>query len=302
VTGSRSRQGAEARLAWIYMAPALLTVAAVALFPALWTFWESLHRHDLRAPSEGRPFVGLANYAEALSTPRFRAALGHTLLFVVVTVTLELLLGLLLALALDRAFRGRALARAAVLVPWAIPTVVAAIVWRFLFTSDSGLVNALLARAGVVDASFVWFTRARAAWVPVVAADVWKMTPFVVLLLLAGLQNIPRELYEAARLDGAGWWRQLRFITLPLLMPALVVAGLFRALDALRVFDLIYVLTGGGPGTATEPIALYVFQSLFQNLRFGYGSALSVVVFLLVFLLALLVIRGYGARLLRVDP
>lgn len=285
----------ERRLAWALLSPALAVLAAVAVFPLGWTVWESLHRHDLRMPWLGRPFAGLANYAELAGDGRFWEALGHTAFFTAATVALELALGLTLALALDRAVRGRGLLRAAVLVPWAIPTVVAALLWRFLFDSQAGIVNPLLIRTGLLDEPVVWMAGAATAWVPVVLADVWKTTPFVALLLLAGLQTIDRSLYESAAVDGAGALRQLVSITLPLLRPALLVALLFRTLDAFRVFDLVYVITGGGPGTATETLALYTFNTLFSNLRFGYGAALSVVVFGVVFLLAVGYIRLLGA-------
>jgi ABC-type sugar transport system permease subunit len=285
----------DRRLAWVFVLPALGLVALVAVFPLGWTIWESLHLHDLRMPWRGQPFIGLANYGELLGDPRFWGALLHTALFTLVSVTLELVLGLLVALALDRAFRGRGIVRAAVLLPWAIPTVVAALLWRFMFESQAGIVNAALVGAHVVDEPVVWFVRAATAWVPVVLADVWKATPFVALLLLAGLQSIDRSLYEAAAVDGAGWWWQLRHVTLPLLAPAILVALVFRTLDAFRVFDLIYVMTGGGPGTSTEPLALYTFDALLQNLRFGYGAALSVVVFVVTFTLALVYVRWLGA-------
>ncbi len=284
----------DRRLAWLLVSPALLVTAAVALFPLAWTVWESLHQHDLRMPWLGRPFVGLANYVEILGDARFWGAMLHTLFFTAVTVALELGLGLFLALAMNQAFRGRGLVRAAVLVPWAIPTVVAALLWRFLFDTQAGMANAALTGLGILDEPIVWFVHAATAWVPVILADVWKTTPFVALLLLAGLQGIDPALYEAAAVDGAGVWRRLWSVTLPLLKPALAVSLVFRTLDAFRVFDLIYVLTGGGPGTATEPIALYAFNALFSNLRFGYGAALSVIVFLVTFLLALLYLKGLG--------
>lgn len=287
----------DRRLAWTLVSPALLVTAGIAIFPLAWTVWESLHRHDLRMPWLGRPFVGLGNYAEILGDRRFWEAMLHTAFFTLVTVVLELGLGLFLALAMNRAFRGRGLVRAAVLVPWAIPTVVAALLWRFLFDSQAGVANAVLTGIGVLDEPVVWFVRTATAWVPVLLADVWKTTPFVALLLLAGLQGINPAVYEAAAVDGAGPWRQLWRITLPLLKPAVLVALIFRTLDAFRVFDLIYVLTGGGPGTATEPIALYAFNALFANLRFGYGAALSVIVFAVTFLLAVLYIRGLGLGL-----
>jgi len=291
----------EARAAWSMCLPALAVLGAVALFPLLWTFWESLHLHDLRMPWLGRPFVGLANYAEAMADTRFWWSLAHTAGFAAVSVTLELALGLLLAMGLHGAFAGRALARTAALLPWALPTVVAALLWRFLFDGATSPVNLGLAAVGVIDAPVVWLADAWLAWLPVILADVWKTTPFVALLLLAGLQGIDPSLYEAARVDGAGAWQRFRHVTLPLLRPALVVALVFRALDALRVFDLVYVLTGGGPGTATEPVALYAFKSLLQDLRFGFGSALSVVVFVLTFGLAWLYVRLAGRALLEQD-
>ena len=278
----------------LLVAPALAVIALIAIFPLAWTVWESLHRHDLRMPWLGRPFVGLANYVTIVHDGRFWSALAHTAFFTGVSVSLELVIGLVFALAMNRAFRGRGLVRAAVLVPWAIPTVVAALLWRFIFGAQAGIANAVLADLGVIHQPIVWFVHAATAWVPVILADVWKTTPFVALLLLAGLQNIDPGLYEAAAVDGATpWWRLTR-ITIPLLKPAIVLVLIFRTLDAFRVFDLIYVLTGGGPGTSTEPIALYTFTALLQNLEFGYGSALSVVIFLITFGLALVYIRGIG--------
>jgi multiple sugar transport system permease protein len=260
--------------------PAVLTILLVALFPLGWTIWESLHLHDLRMPWLGRPFVGLDNYVEVLHDRRFWDSMAHTLWFAVVSVSLELVVGCMLALAMNRTFRGRTLVRLAILIPWAIPTVVAALVWRFMFEGLEG-----------------WLAHDLKAWVPIILADAWKETPFVALLLLAGLQGIDPSLYEAARIDGASSWRQFRHVTLPLLAPAIMVALIFRTMNAFRVFDLIYVLTGGGPGTATEPISLYTFNSLMQNLRFGYGSTLSVLVFLVTFGLALGYIRLLGRGL-----
>jgi ABC-type sugar transport system permease subunit len=287
----------EERLGWALAFPALGIVALIAVFPMLWTFWESLHLDDLRMPWLGRPFVGWGNYVEVTSDPRFWSALGRTTSFALVTVALELAAGLVLALMLDRIVRGRGLVRTIVILPWAIPTVVAALVWRFIFESPGGLATAALAEIGV--AAPTWFADEFAAWVPLVLADVWKTTPFVALLLLAGLQNIDRSLYEAADVDGAGPWQQFINITLPLLRPALLVAALFRALDAFRVFDVMFVMTGGGPGTATETVAMYTFSTLLQHLRFGYGAALSVIAFVLAFALALVGLRLFGAGALQ---
>jgi len=263
----------EERHGWLLVAPAVAVVAAIAVFPLAWTAWESLHAHDLRMPARGRPFVGVAEYAALAASARFWAALAHTLLFAIATVTLELGLGLGLALLLHRVGRGRGAVRALTLLPWAIPTVVAALIWRFLF-ADTG-----------------WLVDPIRAWGPLILADVWKTTPFAALLLLAGLQGIDETLYDAARTDGASAWQQLVHVTLPLLKPALLVVLVFRTLDAVRVFDLVFVATGGGPGTATEPISLYAFTTLLGDLRFGRGSALSMVVFALAFGLALVYVR-----------
>jgi multiple sugar transport system permease protein len=284
--------GSDARLALLLVAPALIVIAGMALLPIGATLWTALHLHDLRFPWLGTPFIGLDNFAEALGDRRFQSALVRTVVFAAVTVPLELGLGLALALVMHHLVRGRSLVRIAVLLPWAIPTVVAALVWRFLFEAQTGILNVPLRAIGVISGSFDWFVDPVAAWIPIGAADIWKTTPFVAILLLAGLQAIDRDLYEAAGIDGAGPVRQFVTITLPLLTPALIVAGAFRTLDALRLFDLPYVLTGGGPGTATEPLSLYAFIALMQRLRFGYGSALSITVFLLTFVFALICVRA----------
>ena len=271
----------ERRIAWLLVAPALLFVVGGALGPIAATLWEALHLHDLRLPWLGRPFIGLGNFVEAAGDDRFLAALGRTVVFAAITVPLELALGLALALVMHIAVRGRAPIRLALLLPWTIPAVVAALVWRFI------------ADAQGAD----WFLTPLGAWVPIAAADIWKTTPFVAVLLLAGLQTIDPALHEAAAIDGAGPVRRFVTITLPLLRQAIVVAAAFRTLDALRLFDLPYVMTGGGPGTATEPLSLYAFIALMQRLRFGYGSALSIVVFVLTFGFALVWVRTFGRAL-----
>jgi len=282
------RQG-EVRLAWQLVLPALVMLGLTALVPIGWTAWEALQLHDLRMPWLGRPFIGGANYIEAISDRRFLEAAFHTAVFAGVAVTVEMCGGLVLALGLERVTHGVRVMRTAILLPWAVPTVVAALVWRFIFESPGGMATMAVEQLGV--AAPTWLADPVAAWVPVVLADVWKTMPFVALLLIAGLQNIDPLLYEAASIDGASAWRQFVDITLPLLRPALTVAFLFRLLDAFRVFDIVYVLTGGGPGTATDPVAVYAFIALMQSLRFGYGSALSMIVFGVSFMVALVAVR-----------
>jgi ABC-type sugar transport system permease subunit len=292
-TGRRRSNDADARLAWTLTLPALAIVSVFGFIPIVWTFWESLHFHDLRMPWLGRPFVGAANYIAVAADARFWSALGHTAFFVAATLVIELAAGLLLAMALDRVARFRGFVRTAVLLPWAVPTVVVALVWRFMFESPGGLASALA--GGFRFAPETWFADPVAAWIPLILADAWKTTPFVAILLLAGLQQIDRSLYEAADVDGANAWRQFLHITLPLLAPAMLVAALFRSLDAFRVFDLVYVMTGGGPGTSTEPIALLTFATLLQNLEFGLGAALSMIVFAIAFLVSLAAIGLFGS-------
>src|SRR5690606_23345074 len=262
----------EERTAAALVAPAVLVIAAMALVPLAWTAWESLHVHDLRMPERGQPFVGAAHYLELAGDGRMWSALARTAAFTSITVALELVLGLALALVLDRV---RAI-RAVALLPWALPTVVVALVWRFLF-EDGG-----------------WLVDPTGAWVPLILADVWKTTPFVAILLLAGLQSIDPRLYDAARTDGASAWQQLVHITLPLLKPTLLVVLIFRTLDAFRVFDLVYVLTGGGPGTATEPVSLLAFDNLLRDLRFGRGAAIALVIFAITVGLAVVYARLLG--------
>ncbi|HET9955303.1 MAG TPA: extracellular solute-binding protein, partial [Polyangiaceae bacterium] len=289
-----AQQAREQRLGSLLIAPTLLCVVLLTLVPLWSAIADSLHAHDLRKPWLGRPFVGLANYSEVFGAGRFWGALVRTTLFTLVSVSLELVAGLAGALLLARTFRGRGLMRALALLPWALPTVVVALTFRFLFDSRSGPVHLLVSGLGLIGRERDWFSDELLAWIPILLADVWKTSPFVTLLLLSGLSSIPPSVYEAAALDGATRMRQLWYFTLPMLRQLIYVVVLLRALDAFRVFDLIYVLTQGGPGIATEPLAIYTHQVLLRNLDFGHGAALSVVIFaftLALCALALLLMR-----------
>nr|WP_216622951.1 sugar ABC transporter permease [Corallococcus exercitus] len=269
------------------VAPAVGVLTVVALYPVLAAVWLSLHRFILVFGE--RRFTGVENYVYLMGDARFWSALGNTAYFTAVAVTVELLLAVPLALLLNRAFPGRGLLRASVLVPWAIPTVVSARLWAWMFNPDYGLINRMLGGAEVN-----WLGAPGYALHAAILVDVWKTTPFVALLMLAGLQGIPEDLYKAARVDGASEWRQFRSITLPLLKPALLLAVLFRSLDAFRVFDAIYVLTEGGPANTTETLSIYAYKTLMRSGDFGYGSALSVATFLCVVLLAVVWLRWLG--------
>ena len=253
-----------------FLAPAAIVLTAVTLYPILYVLWLSLQRYSLIAgPAR---FVGLDNFERLLGDPRFWNALGNTVYFTGLSVAAELILGLAIALLLARAFIGRAALRAIVLLPWAIPTVVAARMWEWMYNGDFGVINYLLGTDINWLGSPVWAIHAA------IAMDVWKSTPFVALLLLAGRMTIAPELYQAARLDGAGTWALFRHVTLPLLRPLIFIVLIFRTIDAFRVFDAIYVLTGGGPANTTETLSIYAYKVLFQGLEFGYGSAIAAAV------------------------
>ncbi len=279
----------ERRQAWALVAPAVAVLVAVALYPVLHALWLSLHRHVLVFHEHA--FVGADNYAFLVTDARFFAALRTTAYFAAVAVAVELLLALPLALLLHRASPARGLLRAAVLVPWAVPTVVSAKLWAHLFNPDFGLVARLLPGD---DPN--WLGSPFWALHAAILVDVWKTTPFVALLLLAGLQGIPEDLYRAARVDGASAWRTFRSITLPLLRPAILLALLFRTLDALRVFDAVYVLTEGGPANTTETLSIYAYKTLMRAGDFGYGSTLAVATFLCVAIVSLGYLRLLGAE------
>jgi multiple sugar transport system permease protein len=263
----RRREGANR-----FVMPALILLSLVTVYPVFYVFYLSLQRRLLIFDISR--FVGLENYLFLLRDERFWNALKNTVYFTAVSVSLELLLGLSIAMLLNRPFKLKGLVRAAILIPWAVPTVVSARMWEWIYNTDFGILNYLLGSKINWLGSPFWALNAA------VFMDVWKTTPFAAILLMAGLQVIPQELYQAARVDGAGSWEIFRKITLPLLKPVILVILIFRTLDAFRVFDAIYVLTGGGPANTTETLSIYAYKVLFQTLQFGYGSTLSVVVFL----------------------
>lgn len=264
---------------WGYLcaAPAVLLLAALALGPIIAAVGLSLQR---RLPIFGlHEFVGFANYLRLIEDDRFWSACRVTLYFTGVSVAAELALGLAIAVLLDRIGTRHPWLQAIVLIPWAVPTVVSARMWDWLYQPDHGLINYLLTGAGLIRHPVNWVGDPGWAIHAAIAMDVWKATPFAALLLLAGLKAIPQDLYRAARADGAGAWAIFRRITLPLLAPTILIVLVFRSLDAFRVFDAVYVLTGGGPGNSTETLSIYAYKTLFQTLQFGYGSALACAMF-----------------------
>jgi multiple sugar transport system permease protein len=291
---ARRRYGSgERRLAAAMLAPALVVMALVAAYPIGYAIWLSLNEYSVRFPDLSR-WAGFRNYSEALGSSEFWDAVVVTFLFTGISVTLELVIGLGMALAMHEAFKGRALLRAVVLVPWAVLTVVSAITFRTLFEPDLGLAPQVLNTIGIAE-NVVWLGESGYAMAVMVLADVWKTAPFMALLLLAGLQVIPADLYDAAKVDGASTWQRFTRITLPLLVPAILVALIFRTLDALRIFDLPFVLTRGSNNTTT--LSLLAHQELTVDRVIGLGSALSVLTFVIVMAVSFLYIRTVGGNI-----
>jgi multiple sugar transport system permease protein len=284
----------ERRLGAGMLAPSLGVIALVAAYPICYAVWLSLNEYSVITPGLSR-FVGFDNYLEALGSSQFWEAMETTVLFTAISVSLELAIGLGMALVMHQAFRGRALLRAVVLVPWAILTVVTAITWRTIFEPELGFVNTMLSALSLPGGDVVWLGEEGYALAAMILADVWKTAPFMALLILAGLQGIPDELHDAAKVDGASTWQRFRSITLPLLVPAITVALIFRTLDALRVFDLPYVLTKGANGT--ETLSLFAQAELVANRNTGLGSALAVLTFLTVMGISFLYIRFMGGNI-----
>lgn len=293
-----SLQNRERAFGLILIIPTFLCVALFSLYPIIYSFYLSFHRIILGLPALGHKFVGLQNYIDLLHDRIALHSMINTLLFVFVSTTFEMILGLVIALVIHQQFKGRGVVRAAVLVPWAIPTVVASQMWRFLFNDKYGLVNYAFFGHDITHYK-AWLADPFFAFCAVIFADVWKTSSFAALLILAGLQTIPDELYEAAKIDGANGWRRFTGITLPLIKPALLIALLFRTMDALRIFDLVFVMTQGGPADSTNVLQFYGYKKIFAEGLMGYGSTISVLVFMITLIISIFYIKAIGSRLIQ---
>ena len=281
----------ERWLAWALIAPSLVVVFALILVPILRAAWMSLHVIDLKRPLIGTPFVGLGNYIEILQNKYFWASVGRTFYFMVVSILVESILGIAIAQLLNVEFKGRALVRTLILVPWALPITIDAIMWKWIFNPNYGAFNSLLYQLGLISDYRTWLSTPNSAMNVVIIADVWKVTPLVILLTLAALQTIPAELYEAAMIDGASRWRSFWNVTFPLLIPTLVIVLVVRTMDAFKVFDIIYIMTSGGPADGTKVIAYYTYIEAFSYLRMGTGAALAYLMTIFIGLMAFAYIR-----------
>jgi multiple sugar transport system permease protein len=289
------RTRSERRLGWLLCAPAVIAMLAVTAYPIIYAVILSLQQVDLRFPEEGG-FIGLENYGTVLSSSLWWTDLFNTLFVTVISVSIELVLGMAIALVMYRAIFGRGVVRTAVLIPYGIITVVAAFSWFYAFAPDTGFVNDL----PLIADDKAWFGERFSSFAVVIMAEVWKTTPFMALLLLAGLVTIDDQLYEAAKVDGASAVQRFFRITLPLMKPAILVALLFRTLDAFRVFDTIFIMTRGA--LDTESVSILGFNQLISRLNLGLGSAVSVLIFLCVLIIAFIFVRGFGVRMQEGRP
>ncbi len=265
---------------WLMVTPALLLLILVFIYPIFRSFWLGFFTNNLTTQLQPE-FSGFANYQRMLGDGRFWNTLSNTAIFTVLSVSLELLLGIGIALLLNQSFRGRGIVRTIALLPWALPTAVMGLAWAWIFNDQYGLINDFLLRLGLIDTGINWLGNPYLAMISIVIADVWKTTPFIAIILLAGLQSIPTDLYQAHALDGANHWQSFYQITLPLIKPQILVALLFRFAQAFGIFDLVQVMTGGGPAGSTETVSIYIYSMVMRYLDFGYGSALVVVTFIL---------------------
>lgn len=281
----------------LFLLPALLVTAAVILYPALQTVWLGLHSFVLFDPDSMR-FIGLGNFRAILADELFWVSLSNSVVWVVCAVGLQFALGLVTALLLNQTFAGRGLARALVVVPWALPSVVIGLMWAWMYDLNLGVFNDLLMRLGFIDAPVAWLAQPGTALAAVILALVWQGFPFFAVMILAGLQTIPSEHYEAAAIDGATRWQTLRFVTLPALREVIATALLLRTIWVANSLDVILVMTGGGPGYETHTLPLYAFLKAYSAMEFGYASALSLVLTLLLLLAVAFYVRRVARQAL----
>ncbi len=272
---------------YLFIAPALIALAAIVLLPLLYSFYLSL----FKTQGLNRTFVGLQNYLSILKEPYFWQSAGRTAYFTIVSVGLEFVIGMLVALLLNEKFRWRGLARAMLILPWALPTVVNGTLWSWIFNSSYGSLNGALSQMGLIGKYVNWLGESKLAMNCVIFADVWKNYAMIALILLAGLQTIPKEYYESAKIDGANAFQRFRRITLPMLKSSILVCLVLRTMEAFKVFDIVYTMTKGGPANGTQVISYYTYQTTFQYSKFGQGAALSYLVSLFILIMALVYVR-----------
>ncbi len=276
----------------LYISPAFLVLTIVLVYPLGYSFWLSFHKWTLRTFKAGVPFVGFENYQNLFSNQEFLTSLRITFTFVVLALTIEFVVGMALALLLNHELKGKGIIRSLILLPMMCTNVVIGLTWRLLFNYEFGIINHYLTTLGLNKIE--WLSSPQVAMYSVVAVDVWNTTSFVVLMLLAGLQSLPEEPFEAAKIDGASAVQTFFYLTLPLLRQTILVALLWRLIDTFRIFDVVYLLTAGGPARATETVSIYIYRYGFQSFNLGYASAASYVMIVIILVVAGLLARTVG--------
>ncbi len=275
-------------MGYMFLTPTLIIVLCFIVYPVLTTLYNSFFSIHIQTMQRGARFIGLQNYQNLLKDRLFWVTLRFTAIFVVAAVSLETCFAMMCGLIMKREFKGQGFIRACILIPWTIPNIVSGLMWRFMYSEGNGVVNLLLKQLGIISQSIPWLTNTTWATVALIIADVWKNTPYMALLILAGLQTISNDVYEAAEIDGVNPIQRLFYITLPLVKPVLSVAVLFRVIQALRVYDLVQTLTAGGPASTTQSLTMYTVQKFFGFGNIGYGSAGAMATFVLAMGVALL--------------
>jgi ABC-type sugar transport system permease subunit len=287
----RVKFGSQRWLGLALTIPTLVAIFGTVLVPFVNSLWLSLHRRDI-----GRPhldgFIGLGNYLKLLQDDRFLNSLEATVVFSVTSVILELILGVAIALVLNEKFKGRGFVRGLIILPWAMPSIVNAAMWQWIYNADHGALNALLSQLGLIDGYKIWLANPLTAKSLIILANVWKETPFTVLLVLAALQGIPEDIFDAAKVDGASAWQRFWTVTLRLLTPVIMVAGFLQLLWGFQTFELAYIITGGGPASANELLALRIYTQTFNSLRFGYGASIAYLTGLIILIPSIYYIRA----------
>lgn len=283
----------KSRVGYILIAPAIIIILLVIFYPIINALGMSSHKSILTRPEIGNPFIGLTNYLNVIKSDIFWNAVYNTIVWVGVNLCIQMGLGISIALLLNNKFRGRGYFRGLMLIPWATPSVVAVLSWRWMFDAQFGIINALLVRIGTLESGIAWLGNPSTAMSAVIIESIWKGTPFVMVIILAGLQTIPQELYDAARVDGAGVYKSFRYLTMPLLKPTVMIAATLTIIYTFNNFNSIWLMTEGGPLRSTETLTILVYTKAFRDFNFGEASALGITILILLLIITILFGRNY---------
>ncbi|HSM57331.1 MAG TPA: sugar ABC transporter permease [Candidatus Sulfomarinibacteraceae bacterium] len=278
---------------YLLIAPAFLLLGAVIVYPVGRALWMSVHKIVLTNPGGGTPFIGLENYVEIVQKPYFWNSVENTVVWTLSNLVAQIILGTGVAILLNQKFPMRALARGVVLIPWITPSVVAALTWRWMYDAEFGIINAVLLRLDLIERTIAWLGNTNTAMWAVIIESIWKGTPFVTVMILAVLQAVPSELYDAAKVDGANGIKRFRYVTLPLIMPTIIIAATLTTIYTFNNFNAIWLLTGGGPLRATETLTILVYREAFQQFNLGTSTAAGMIVFFILFVAVVLFGRYY---------